>query len=302
MLTPPHTQPEPAATDSAALRPLIIASATLTLLFALPLFNLARFALQSSLYSHIVLIPFISLYLARQRRSAEPDHTPPNRPLALAFFSLGLVALAVWALPTLSGNTFDREDSLTLTTFSFLGFFAALCAWLLGRQTLHRQLFPLAFLLFMLPMPVALESAIETVLQHGSAAVAQALFGLAGTTVFVDGLIFQLTNITLRIAPECSGIHSSLALLITSILAGSLFLRSPVRRTLLALAVFPLALFRNGFRVFVLGELCVHISPDMINSYIHHNGGPIFFVLSLIPFALLLILLVRTERQPSPKP
>jgi len=300
MPTPPRSLP--ATTDSAALRPLIIASTVLALLFSLPLFNLVRFALQSDLYSHIVLIPFISVYLARHRRATEPDHTPPNRLLAFAFFALGLASLAVWALPTLSGAAFAREDSLALTTFSFLGFFAGLCAWHLGRQTLHRQLFPLAFLLFMVPMPVFMVSATETILQYGSAAVAQALFSLAGTTVFVDGLVFQFTVITLQIAPECSGIHSSLALLITSIIAGSLFLRSPVRRTLLALAVFPLALLRNGFRVFVLGELCVRISPDMINSYIHHHGGPIFFVISLIPFSLLLLLLVRSERKPSPKP
>ncbi len=299
---PTPLPPQPAATDPASLRPLIIASAVLALLFSLPLFNLTRFALQSSLYSHIVLIPFIGLYLAWQRRSAEPDHTPPNRLLAITLFGLGIATLSGWALAGQSGTTLAREDSLALTTFSFLGFFAGLCAWLLGRQTLHRQLFPLAFLLFMVPMPVALESVIEMILQHGSAAVAQVLFGLAGTTVFVDGLVFQFAVITLRVAPECSGIHSSLALLITSIVAGSFFLRSPIRRTLLAVAVFPLALLRNGFRVFVLGELCVRISPDMINSYIHHQGGPIFFVLSLFPFALILLILVRTERKPAAKP
>jgi len=41
----------------------------------------------------------------------------------------------------------------------------------------------------------------------------------------------------------------------------------------------------------------VHVSPDMIDSFIHHHGGPIFFTLSLIPFFLLLFLLVRSERK-----
>jgi len=60
--------------------------------------------------------------------------------------------------------------------------------------------------------------------------------------------------------------------------------------------VIPLALLRNGFRVFVLGQLCIHISPRMIDSPIHHRGGPIFFVLSLVPFFLLLWLLKRSEK------
>jgi exosortase C (VPDSG-CTERM-specific) len=149
----------------------------------------------------------------------------------------------------------------------------------------------------MVPLPVFLMTGIETFLQHGSAGVAYALFRIAGTTVFYQNLSFDLPGISLRVAPECSGIHSSMALLITSVLGGYFFLRSPVRRWILALAVIPLALLRNGFRVFVIGELCVHISPDMIDSYIHHHGGPIFFVLSLVPFFLLLLLLLKADHR-----
>jgi exosortase/archaeosortase family protein len=63
----------------------------------------------------------------------------------------------------------------------------------------------------------------------------------------------------------------------------------------LALFVIPLAILRNGFRIFVIGELCVHVSHDMINSWIHRKGGPVFFVLSLIPFFLLLAWLRKSE-------
>jgi exosortase/archaeosortase family protein len=85
-------------------------------------------------------------------------------------------------------------------------------------------------------------------------------------------------------------------LLIVSLVAGRLFLRSPWKRTVLALAIIPLALLRNGFRVFVIGELCTHVGPEMINSPIHHRGGPLFFALSLIPFFLLLFYLRKSER------
>jgi exosortase C (VPDSG-CTERM-specific) len=148
----------------------------------------------------------------------------------------------------------------------------------------------------MVPLPASSTSGVENFLQHGSALVADGLFKLFGMPVFYHDLIFQLPGISLRVAPECSGIHSSLALLITSMLAGYFFLRQPWQRVVLALAVIPLGLLRNGFRVFVIGELCVQISPDMINSYIHRHGGPLFFVLSLVPFFLLLVLLLKTDR------
>ena len=136
-----------------------------------------------------------------------------------------------------------------------------------------------------------------------SASAAAWFFKLYGTPFFRVETYFQLPGFSLNVAPECSGIHSSLALFITSLVASYLFLRSPWRRTLLCLAVLPLAILRNGLRVFVIGELCVHVGPEMIDSYIHRHGGPIFFVLSLVPFFLLLLLLIRSERrrsQPSP--
>jgi exosortase/archaeosortase family protein len=100
----------------------------------------------------------------------------------------------------------------------------------------------------------------------------------------------------MEVAPQCSGIHSSVALFIISLLAGYLFLRLRWKRATLALAVIPLALLRNGFRVFTIGQLCVHVGPEMINSNLHRHGGPLFFVLSLVPFFLLLFFLMKSDR------
>lgn len=285
-----------------ALRKCAFAIAILVLVFSLPLYSLVRFSIQSSLYSHIVLIPFVSLYLIWLQRASLPAVATPCRPLAYVFFITGLVLICGYWFAKLGGAKLSQADNLALTTLAFLGFALGICAWLLGRQLLRALTFPLAFLLFLAPLPTAVETMTETFLQHGSALAAQFFFTLAGTTVYADGLSFQLTNITLQIAPECSGIHSSLALLITSLVTGQLILRSRGRRVALALAVIPLALLRNGLRVFVIGELCVHIGPEMIDSYIHRQGGPIFFIISLVPFFLLLVLLIRSERKARNKP
>jgi len=169
---------------------------------------------------------------------------------------------------------------------------------LVGARGVRAVAFPLVLLLFAFPMPTALTKGIEAFLQHGSAEVAHLLFNLTGTPNFRTDLLFQLPRISLLVAPECSGIHSSLALFITSLVAGKLFLRASWRRVLLAVIVVPLALVRNGFRILTIGLLCVHIGPHMINSVIHHQGGPIFFALSLVPFGALLWWLRRAEVRP----
>jgi exosortase len=143
----------------------------------------------------------------------------------------------------------------------------------------------------MVPLPIELRQATETFLQVGSAAVANVFFTLTGTAFFQDGLNFQLPGINLQVAPECSGIHSSLVLLITSFVAAKLFLRNPWLRAVLILAAIPLALLRNGFRIFVIGELCIRNGAQVLDSPVHRQGGPLFFVLSLLPLLGLLIFL-----------
>ncbi len=271
-------------------------TAALVLCFSVPLYELAQFAAASDLYSYIFLIPLISAYLARRKWKILPQFSGAARTSAAVFFAGGLGVLAAYALARHSGFRLMEDDYLAFMISACFLFFAGGCCWCLGGEIARALAFPIGFLVFMVPMPVFLRHGIESVLQSGSAVVAEGFFRLSGATFLREGLIFRLPGINLEVAPECSGIHSSLVLFIISSMAGYLFLRSPWKRAVLMLVVIPLALLRNGFRVYVIGELCTHIGPEMIDSPIHRHGGPLFFVLSLIPFFLLLVLLCRKKR------
>ena len=110
-----------------------------------------------------------------------------------------------------------------------------------------------------------------------------------------EGTVFALPGIVVRVAQECSGIRSSWVLFITSILSANLFLRTNWKRVVLVALVIPLGILRNGFRVWVIGMLCVRFGPHMIDSPIHHQGGPLFFILSLVPLFILIVFLRRSE-------
>ena len=281
---------------SSRLKSFALATVVLGVCFAVPLYGLIRFAAGSDLYSYILLIPFISLYLVWPKRQNLPPASPPARETAAGFLTAGTAVLIAYWLVLRPRLKLMEDDYLAVMIISFLLFFFGVCGLFWGRKILRANAFPLGFLVFMVPIPAVAMRAIDSFLQYGSAAVAHGFFRLSGTPFFQDGLVFQLPDITIQIAPECSGIHSSLVLFITSLLASYVFLRTPWKRAVLTLFVIPLALLRNGFRVFTIGELCVHIGPQMINSPIHHKGGPIFFVLSLIPLFILLVVLQKSER------
>jgi exosortase C (VPDSG-CTERM-specific) len=173
-------------------------------------------------------------------------------------------------------------------TLSFVCLLMAGGFFFLGRQWMAVVAFPVAFLFFFVPMPDAIADALETASQVASAEAASFFFSLSGVPFIHEGTVFQLPNITIRVAQECSGIRSSWILLITSLLASYLFLRTPWRRAVLVVFIIPLGVLRNGFRILVIGLLCVHYGPGMIHSIIHRRGGPFFFALSLLPLFLLL--------------
>ena len=229
--------------------------------FALPLWRLARFALHDELYSHILLIPFITGFLVWTKRGQLASDSRPSLQLGLLSLVGGGLLLAGYWIAVRKGWAPEKgNDPLALTTLAFLLFALAGGFVFLGAKYLRTITFPVMFLLFCVPFPLVIQDGIEAFLQRDSAEVAAAMLGLSGMPVLQTDTHFQLPSFSLNVAPECSGIHSTIILVITSLLAAYLFLQRPSHRWILMLVVVPLALLRNGFRIFVIAQLCVRIA------------------------------------------
>lgn len=266
----------------------------LTLAFAQPLTTLIRESSASPLNSYIVLVPFVSGYLLYLGRRALPTVFLSSVGPALAMCGVGAMAYAasrMWA----TGLTVN--DGLSLTTFAYVSIVAGGVFLFLGSRWMAAAAFPMAFLFFLVPLPDAAVYAIERASVLASADVSAMLFRITGTPLLRDGTVFALPGIVLEIARECSGIHSSWVLFITSLVAAQLLVHSPWRRLIIVAFVLPLAIVRNSVRIVTIGLLCVHVGPHMIESWIHRRGGPIFFALSLGPLFLLLLWMRRAERR-----
>src|SRR5437762_6496912 len=259
--------------------------------FALPLSAFVTYARHSDVHSYVLLIPFVTAYLIYIRWK----HLSRQLSSAWALAALLAAAGAGALLASVHFTELGQNDYMTLIALSFVCFVIAGTFLFLGNKWACSAMFPLFFLAFMIPLPEAAVDFLENASKEASAEVANWLFLISGTPFLRTGTLFQLPGITITVAKECSGIRSSLVLVITSLLAANMFLRTTWRRALLVGAVIPLGLLRNGFRILVISLLCVHIGPEMINSPIHRRGGPVFFVASLIPFFVLLWWLRRRE-------
>jgi len=274
-------------------------TAILLLAFCIPVYELGKLSFHSDLNSHVLLIPFISAYLAWTFRDRWMNSFVPAGRLVLIPAAVGVVILIGYAVARSKGWHPPTADRLAVVISALLCLVWSACLLTLGRSAVWKLAFPILFLIFSIPMPSGVEHAIETFLQHASADVAYVFLKLAGTPVFRDGTQFRLPNITIEVAPECSGIRSSLVLFITALLAGYFFLRKSWLKVVLGFLVIGLGIVRNAFRIFVLCELCVNVDPAFIDSPLHHKGGPIFFAVSLIPFFLLVWILRKLDRRKS---
>src|SRR6266487_3397409 len=181
--------------------------------FALPLREFITYARHSEVHSYVLLIPFVTAYLIYIRWKYLP------RELSSAWGSALLLAIA-GAGALLANYHFaviGQNDHMTLIALSFVCFVIAGVFLFLGSKWARSAMFPLFFLAFTIPLPEAAVDSLETASKEASAEVANWLFLLTGTPFLRWGTDFQLPGFTIMVAKECSGIRSSLVLLITSL-------------------------------------------------------------------------------------
>jgi exosortase len=121
-------------------------------------------------------------------------------------------------------------------------------------------------------------------------------FRLAGVPAFREGFRFSLPGIDIEVAEQCSGIRSAVALLITSLLMGHLFLRSSWKKLCLVLAAVPVTIFKNGLRIVTISLLSVHPSLDSLTFLIHRYGGIPFSLLGIAVLSFLVTSLNQSDR------
>ena len=269
---------------------------------------------RSDYYSHIFLIPFVSAYfffIERKGVAGEAGRLEGWKigrmegwkgyswNVGIPLIAAGLLAygIAIWQRAWLGTN-----DLASLTTTASIVIFWGGFVLIYGLQSFGANRFPLLFLLFTIPVPICLLDRFIYVLQVGSTQMTQWLFDLTGTTYFRDGFAFQLSGINIEVAKECSGIRSTLALIISCVVAGHLFLKSGPRQLLLLIAILPITVFKNGVRILTLSLLAIYVDTKFItNSWLHHSGGIVFYIPALGLLGLVLWWLRKGEREGKEK-
>jgi exosortase len=170
---------------------------------------------------------------------------------------------------------------------------------ILGTNLLRELLFPLAFLMFMIPLPAIVMNAIAFPLQLFAAQTATFCMQAAGVPVLREGNTIVLANTTLEVVEACSGIRSLQALLALGAVYGYFTQAADWKRWALLILSVPIAIAANAFRVAGTGFLAQFVGPEAAQGFYHTFAGWIVFA---VAFLLLLgagALLARVPDKPA---
>jgi len=245
-------------------------------------------------HSLIPFIPVISLYLLYLMRKEILSNAKSSFAIGSAVMIAGV---AFYAVGFSFGGNLNLTDRATVLTASSLVILWGAFLFAYGMKAFQSALFPLLFLVFIIPFPYAAMDALVVFLQKGSTEFANLLLWISQAPYVREGFCFHLPGFSVEVAPQCSGIRSGLALFITALLAGYLFLKSWRRRAILALCVIPVTMFKNGIRITTLTLLSYYVDPRIIESPLHREGGIPFFIVGLLFMALILYVLRRKEEK-----
>lgn len=230
---------------------------------------------ESKAYSHGFLVPLISLYLiwSRRERLRYLDLCPNN--------SGGILLVLLTGSMLLLGNL---SDIILFQELSLVIMIAGLVLLLMGTNYLKALSFPIAYLLFMVPILDAFSSNIHWPLQLFSAKIGTIILHSLGTPAFLESQYIMLPNITLEIAEECSGLRFLISIIAIGIPLVYLTQKTWARKIGLVTLALLIAILANAARVAFVGFWAYHY--DQVNT---HGPFHIFqgFLVAQIGFIVL---------------
>jgi len=265
----------------------LIISATVFLLFFVLLYYKIFIGLVSDWihdpnYSHGFLIPIITGYLIwLERDKLKKAKISPS------WWGLVVVLLAgaIYLLGKTGGEYYSQRFSIIIMLYGFILSF-------LGTDVLKICFWPIAYLIFMIPLPYVIYNEIAFPLKLFATHIATNCLQFLGFPIYSSGNIIYLPHMTLEVADACSGIRSLISILALAVILAKFTQDTWFKRILLVILSIPIVIAANILRIIITGILAVE-DPVLAQGFFHEFTGEIVFILGLVLLFIVAFLLKR---------
>ena len=219
-------------------------------------------------YSHGFLIVPVALYFIWERRGRLGAAVP--RP------SVAGLVLVIGCMALLVAGVLGAE--LFLTRVSLLGTVVGAVLFIYGKEHLKILIFPIAFLILMIPIPSIIFNHIAFPLQLLASRFGELALQVAQIPVLREGNVLILAHASLEVVEACSGIRSLISLLTLGIVYGYFTDQRPWVRTTIAAATIPVAIVANGLRIAGTGIAAHRFGQEVAEGFFHTFSGWLVFL------------------------
>ena len=227
---------------------------------------------ESEEYSHGYLIPFISIGLVWENRASLVQLRHNGHWAGCWIVLLGLIL----------GLLGDLSTLFTITQYAFLITLIGFCVTLLGFSGLKILWFPIAYLIFMIPLPNFFYNNLSSYLQLISSSLGVAVIRFFNISVFLEGNVIDLGTYQLQVVEACSGLRYLFPLTSFGFLCCYFFRAKLWMRLVVFLSTLPITVFMNSFRVGMIGILVDHWGIAQAEGFLHYFEGWVIFIGCLV--------------------
>lgn len=282
-----HATPdEPAGAPPSPVRVgLIVAALTVVIGWTYwPVFGeLVRAWSKDPQYSHGYLVPLFSLFLFWRNRGVETvaGMRPSWWGLPILLAGLGLYLAGAYVF-------FDWFQAISL-----LPVLAGAMLLIGGWTAFRRTALPIAFLVFMLPLPHSVSTALSQPLQRIATLISTYALQTVGLPAIAEGNVIVINEARIGVVEACNGL--GMMLLFFAIATGVAILvdRPWWQKIVLVFSAVPIAVIANVARIAVTGLLTGTVGQDWVDWIFHDVAGWFMMPLALGLLGLELMFLSR---------
>jgi len=227
---------------------------------------------------HGPIILMLSIFLLWQKKEVLLDFDSFNVTKTNTF--IGGVLLFLSVLIYVIGRS---QEILIFEVGSQVTVLLAIFLLTMGGSNTRRLLFPILFLIFMLPLPASLVDALTLPMKIAVSNVAEAILYQFDYPIARSGVILQIGYYKLLVADACAGLHTVFTLEAMGLLYLYLVKRDSFARNLsLALLIIPISFVANTIRVIILVLVTYYYGDEMGQGFIHDFAGFVLFGVALV--------------------
>jgi exosortase len=246
-------------------------------------------------YTHAYFILPISLWLAFRKREelAEAFAAEEKR------FGTGSLAIFVFgALLYLFGW---MQDYMVIAAFGLIPFLYGFIGFIYGKKVQKLLVFPILYILLLVPPPFALLDRITLPLRYISAGGVEGIFRLFNFPIQREGLGYVIEGQQMMVDEACSGFRSLITMFSLALVYVYVIRSSIVKKVVLVLSVIPLALIGNIARIIAISLIAVNFSKEAAQGFMHSFSGVVVFLFILMGFVGIEALWGKRDKKEQPE-